>query len=174
MNLDNWQRREMGATATNGDQILNRYYGYTNVPNAADTDAVFSIRKISVSGGVETAKWNDNAFANFNAKWSERAANFNAPTGTLGFTYSGTNPIIFSWNRLSGANQYDIIVRNSRGDLVSKDGGFLIYNNDYTITERYYNTTSHTQRITQPDTYQIVLSANNAAGSITATHSYTL
>lgn len=174
MDSNNWQRRDMGATATSGDQLTTRYYGYSNVVNAADTDAVFCIKKITFSGGVDSVKWNDNTFSSYNAKWSERAANFIAPSGALGFTYSGTNPVTFSWNRLSGTNQYDITVRNSRGDLVSKDGGFQIYNKDYTITERYYNSTSHTQRITQPDTYQIVLSANNAAGSLTATHSYTL
>ena len=170
MNLENWQRREfIGATYSNA--IVNRYYGYTDVPNAADTDAVFSIRKIAVSGTVETVSWNDNSFNSFNAKWSERAANFAAPSGSLGFTYSAGSQVDFRWTRLSGVNKYNVVVRYSDGRIVDKNG--VIYNNtNATVTETYINEISHSQYFTQPGQYSIVLQAINAAGTLTATHSY--
>lgn len=174
MNLDNWQRREMGATAAYGDQVLNRYYGYTNVPNAADTDAVFCIRKVAVEAGVETVTWNDNSFTSFNAKWSERAANFTAPSGALGFTYSGTDPLVFTWTKLAGVNVYDIEVRHSDGRLVDANGGLYHSSSDRTLTARHINETKHTQRFETAGQYNIYLQARNSAGTLTATHSYTL
>lgn len=172
MNLENWQRREfIGATYSNG--IVNRYYGYTNVPNAADTDEVFSISKVTVSGTVETVTWNDNSFASNTAKWSERVANFAAPSGSLGFTYSGTNPLFFTWTRLAGVNQYNIVVKNSSG-YVATEKGHVNTNSSQAYTEKYFNTTSHTQRFyTGTGTYTIVLQAVNAGGTLTATYSYT-
>lgn len=174
MNLDNWQRREMGTTASYGDQVLNRYYGYTNVPNAADTASVFCIRKIAVSGGVETVTWNDNSFASFNAKWSERAANFTAPSGALGFTYSGTNPLNFTWTRLAGVNTYNIEVRYYDGRLVDENGGLHFSTSTRTNTATYINMTNHQQQLYTAGTYSIYLKAVNAAGILTATHSFTL
>lgn len=172
MNLDNWQRREMGATATYGDQVLTRYYGYSTESNPADTDANFSIRKISISASGETSTWSDNSQANFNAKWSERAANFTAPSGALGFTYSGTNPLYFSWNRLSGVNQYTILVTNDKG-FITTPSGYVNTGSQQTCTYRYFNTTNHRQDFEESTgTYSIVLQATNAAGTITATYSY--
>lgn len=173
MNLENWQRRELiGATYSNA--IVTRYYGYSREPNPADTDAEFSIRKVTVSGSVESVTWNDNSFTSFNAKWSERAANFTAPTGALGFTYSGTNPIVFTWTRLAGVNIYDIEVRHSDGRLADSQGGLHYSSYDRTQTARYINQTTHTQRFDTAGQYNIYLQARNAAGTLTATHSYTL
>lgn len=173
MNLENWQRREtIGATYSNA--IVNRYYGYTNVPNAADTDAVFSIRKIAVSGTVETVTWNDNSFNSFNAKWSERVANFAAPSGSLAFTYSGTDPLIFNWTRLGGVNKYNVEVRYQDGRLVDQNGGLYLFGSDRTLTGSYINDTTHTQRFSTAGTYNIYLQAVNSAGTLTATHSFTL
>lgn len=173
MNSENWQRRELiGATYSNA--IVTRYYGYSNVPNAADTDAVFAIKKVGVSGQVETVSWNDNSFLNYNAKWSERAANFTAPTGALGFTYSGTSPITFTWTRLAGVNSYNIVVKNQNGNLVDKTGGVYFNTTDKTVTTTYFNQTTHNQILTQSGTYSVVLQAVNAAGILTATYSYTV
>ena len=172
MNLENWQRREL-IGATSGVAAVNRYYGYTNVPNAADTDEVFSISKVTVSGTVETVTWNDSSFASNTAKWSERVANFAAPSGSLGFTYSGTNPLFFTWTRLAGVNQYNIVVKNSSG-YVATEKGHVNTNSSQAYTEKYFNTTSHTQRFyTGTGTYTIVLQAVNAGGTLTATYSYT-
>lgn len=173
MDLNNWQRRET-IGATNSDAIVNRYYGYTRVVNPADTDAVFAIRKINVSGNVETASWNDNSFTSFNAKWSERAANFTAPSGTLGLTYSGTDPFIFTWTRLSGVNIYDVEVRNAEGRLVTSEGGIHYATTERENTARYINETTHTQRFSETGSYNVYLKATNAAGTLTATQSFTL
>ena len=173
MNLENWQRREtIGATYSNA--IVNRYYGYTDEPNAADTDAVFSIRKITVSGTVETVNWNDNSFVNNNAKWSERVANFAVPSGSLGFTYSGTNPLFFTWTRLAGVNQYNIVVKNNLG-YVTTTSGYVNTNSPQIYTSMYINQINHTQYLNAgTGTYSIVLQAVNAGGTLTATYSYTV
>lgn len=173
MNLDNWQRREtIGATYSNA--IVNRYYGYSMVPNAADTDPVFAIRKIAVEGTVETVSWNDNSFSAYSAKWSERAANFATPTGSLGLTYSGTLPTTFTWNRIAGCNLYKIEVRDADGFLYDQNGGKYYATTDRTTTAAYTNVTAHAQRFTQPGSYSIYVQAINAAGTLTATQSFTL
>ena len=80
LNLNNdWLRRELGTTASTGDQIITRYYGYSNTINGADTDDIWSIRKVTLSTGVESVSWSDNQVLSYKAKWSERAANFIAP-----------------------------------------------------------------------------------------------
>ena len=63
LNLNNdWLRRELGTTASSGDQIITRYYGYSNIINGSDTDDIWAIRKVSLSAGVESVSWNDNDF----------------------------------------------------------------------------------------------------------------
>jgi len=170
MNLENWQRREL-LGATNSEAVVNRYYAYSTISNPADTDAVYSIRKVTVSGTVETSAWSDNAQASFNAKWSERAANFTAPTGALGFTFSAGDIASFSWTRLSGVNTYNIVVTNHEGKIVTRTGD-LLQNSPMTVTETYINETNHSQYFRLTGTYSIVLQAVNAAGTLTATHYY--
>ena len=171
MNLDNWQRREMGATASYGDSLTTRYYGYAAYPTAADTDTAFAIRKVTAAAGIETPAWNDNSEFCFGAKWSERAANFTAPTGALGLTYSGSNPITFTWTRLAGVNTYAVVVKNQEGVLFTPTGDAYPFTSDRTQTARYLNATTHLQRLPQSGTYSVVLQAVNAGGTLTATYS---
>ena len=59
----------------------------------------------------------------YNAKWSERVANFTTPTGSLGITYSKTTDtfsnvtIDTSWTILSGVNTYKVVVTDQNGIL---------------------------------------------------------
>ena len=170
INLNNdWLRRELGTTASTGDQIITRYYGYSNTINGSDTDDIWSIRKVTLSAGVESVSWNDNSFLSFNAKWSERAQNFIAPTNSLGFTYSSTQPTTFTWNSLAGVNTYNIIVKNNDGSIVTRNG-VVLQNTPFTITESYINKTRHDQYF-QTGSYSVVLQAVNAGGTLTATYS---
>lgn len=172
MSLDlnnDWLRRELGTTASYGDQIITRYYGYSNKINGSDTDDIWAIRKVTLSAGVESISWNDNSFLSFNAKWSERAQNFIAPTNSLGFTYSSTQPTTFTWNSLSGVNTYNIIVKNNDGSIVTRNG-VVLQNTPFTITDSYINKTRHDQYF-QTGSYSVVLQAVNAGGTLTATYS---
>lgn len=172
INLNNdWLRRELGTTASTGDQIVTRYYGYSNIINGSDTDDIWSIRKVTLSAGVESVNWNDNDVLSFNAKWSERSQNFISPTSSLGFTYSGTWPTTFSWNSLAGVNTYNIIVKNNIGNLVTKEGNTL-QNTGFALTESYFNKTNHYQYFQAgTGTYSVVVQAVNAGGTLTATYS---
>jgi hypothetical protein len=161
----NWLRRDINPP--------NVYYGYNNDINASDTDPSWSIRKVSTSGSVETVSWNDSSLSSFNAKWTERVENFIAPSGVLGFTYSGTYPITFTWNRLTGVNIYNIKV-SQNGNYVYYTGSINPYQTNSDITATYYNTNIHDQYFQGSGTYEIVLEAINSAGSLTATYSYTL
>jgi phosphoribosylformylglycinamidine (FGAM) synthase-like amidotransferase family enzyme len=172
INLNNdWLRRELGTTASTGDQIITRYYGYSNTINGADTDDIWSIRKVTLSAGVESVSWSDNNVLSFNAKWSERSLNFISPTSSLGFTYSSGQPTNFTWNSLAGVNTYNIIVKDSNGYIVSKNGTLSSAGSNQTITERYLNKTNHIQYFQSSGAYSVVLQAVNAGGTLTATYS---
>lgn len=154
----NWLRREIVAP--------DLYYGYNFDINASDSDKTWSIKKVSSSGSVESVNWNDSSTSSFNASWDDRVENFEAPSGNLGFTHSGGT---FYWNLLTGVNKYDIIVKNNDGFLVTRLG-VILNNTDYTITEGYYNKTSHAQYLNS-GSYSVVLEAKNAAGTLSATYS---
>src|SRR6476620_6505572 len=80
---NDWLRRDIAGTAST-------YYGYSSDIAASDTDRIWSIRRISTVGTVDSVKWSDNQKFNFTGKWSERVACFTAPSGSLGITYSKT------------------------------------------------------------------------------------
>ena len=171
INLNNdWLRRELGTTASTGDQVITRYYGYSNTINGSETDNIWAIRKVTLSAGVESVSWNDNSLLSYNAKWSDRSQNFISPTSSLGFTYSVGSPTIFTWNKLAGVNKYNIIVKNNDGYFVTKEGNTLQYNTNVTITESYFNDNNHAQYF-QSGSYSVLLQAVNSGGTLTATYS---
>ena len=153
-----WLRREITPP--------DLYYGYNKNINASDSDKTWSIKKVSSSGSVESVNWNDSSTSSFNASWDDRVENFEVPSGNLGFTHSGGT---FYWNLLTGVNKYDIIVKNNDGFLVTRLGDIL-NNTGYTITEGYYNKTSHAQYLNS-GSYSVVLEAKNSAGTLSATYS---
>lgn len=154
----NWLRREIVAP--------DLYYGYNFDINASDSDKTWSIKKVSSSGSVESVNWNDSSTSSFNSSWDDRVENFEVPSGNLGFTHSNGT---FYWNLLTGVNRYEIIVKNNDGFLVTRLGEIL-NNTGYTITEGYYNKTSHTQYLNS-GSYSVVLEAKNTAGTLSATYS---
>ena len=159
----NWLRREINQP--------NVYYGYNTNINALDTDTTWSVKKVSTSGNGESVSWSDSSLLSYNAKWSERVENFTTPSGVLGFTYSGTYPLTFSWNRLTGVNIYNIKVSKD-GNYVFSSGSINSIKTNTDITATYYNSTTHNQYLQGNGTYIIVLEAINRAGSLTATYSY--
>lgn len=170
INLNNdWLRRELGTTASTGDQIITRYYGYSKTINGSDTDDIWAIRKVTLSTGVESVSWSDNEFLSYNAKWSERSQNFISPTSSLGFTYSSTQPTKFTWNSLVGVNRYNIIVKNNNGSVLTKEG-VASQNTTFSLTDTYFNKTNHYQYLPS-GSYSVVLQAVNAGGTLTATYS---
>lgn len=163
---NDWLRKDIATPSV--------YYGYTQNPGAQDTDSVWAIRKVTTSGGTDTVTWNDNLQFKFNAKWSERVACFATPSGSLGVTWSVITSqnsfsvtysnIRASWNDLSGANLYRILLTDHLGET---------YNYLGTTTRNPYQTvqltneqegTSYYFRGTTNMTYSLTVTAVNALG----------
>lgn len=173
-NLDlnnDWTKRETGTPST--------YYGYTKQLNASDTDSVWAIRKVTFSGGVESILWNNNFQFSYSAKWSERAACFATPSGSLGVTYSlynfrdsfsNTYSIInTSWTDLSGTNLYRVKVSDQND--VTYNYLYQPFSNNYMttlITSETTGTSSIFRGITNM-TYSITVTAVNALGTSAST-----
>jgi hypothetical protein len=123
-NSINWLRRDINPPTT--------YYGYNSNMNASDSDDNWSIKKVTVSGTVETVKWSNGSYV-YNSIWSNRVRSFQTPSGSLGVTCStnayNVNNIALdiSWNILTGVDKYRVIVSES-GNVYS-DGGYVVYNN---------------------------------------------
>ena len=138
----NWLRRDINTPTT--------YYGYNSDANAGDSDTNWSIKKVTVSGTVETVKWANGNY-DHNSIWSNRVESFQTPTGSLGVTcskvaYSSNNVSLnISWNVLTGVDKYQVIVSES-GDVYS-DGGYVIRNNNN------FNNTSATILLSNTNNY---------------------
>ena len=124
-NAINWLRRDIDPPTT--------YYGYNSDINAGDSDTNWSIKKVTVSGTVETVKWTNGSYGH-NSIWSNRVRSFQTPSGSLGVTCSANaynvNNIALdiSWNVLPGVDKYQVIVSES-GNVYS-DGGYIIKSNN--------------------------------------------
>ena len=124
-NAINWLRRDINPPTT--------YYGYNSNMNADDSDTNWSIKKVTVSGTVETVKWTNGSYGH-NSIWSNRVRSFQTPSGSLGVTCSANaynvNNIALdiSWNVLPGVDKYQVIVSES-GNVYS-DGGYIIKSNN--------------------------------------------
>jgi hypothetical protein len=172
MNLDlaNGYQRKDSASASNV------YYGYAMTQNPADTDLVWSIRKINTAASVETVSWANGEPAAFSSSWSGRTSSFATPTGTLGLTWSflPSNPYNakFTWNPITGVNRYLITVSNN--GLLNRDGS--LKQGPYitaTYTSEYINQYTHVQSL-GTGTFSVTVTAMNVAGSLNATASITL
>lgn len=168
-NAVNWLRRDINPPVT--------YYGYSYDMNAADTDNTWSIKKVTVSGTVETVKWTNGDYGRI-SKWSDRAASFATPTGSLGLTCSSFNQIgnsvtlNITWNQLSGVDNYQVIV--SSGNVIYSDLGNQIYNNQnfnsIQVTSTVVNSGSYAYRYASTgQTYTVTLNAVNVAGASSST-----
>ena len=175
-NAINWLRRDINPPTT--------YYGYNTDANAGDSDTNWSIKKITVSGTVETVKWTNGDPGKLYSKWSDRVVSFATPTGSLGLTCSkGTQinnnvPLNITWNQLSGVNRYQIVV--SSNSIIYSDSGNQIYDNpnfnNSQITKEIVNGGSYTFNYAESSNgaspsniYSITLTAINVAGSSAST-----
>jgi len=176
MDLTNYLRKDT-ATPT-------IYYGYSSDLNAASTDFNWSIKKVTTSGNVETVTWSNSDPEKPLAKWNDRVASFATPTGSLGLTCSkgtqvGNNvPLNITWNQLSGANRYQIVV--SESSIIYSDSGNQVYYNpsfnNSQITIEIVNGSSYTFNYAQStnglspsNIYSISVTAINVAGSSSST-----
>lgn len=168
-NALNWLRRDINPPST--------YYGYSNDMNAADSDNTWSIKKVTVSGTVETVKWT-NGYYGYNSKWSDRVASFDTPTGSLGLTCSTDGLSLYvSWNQLSGVDNYQVTV--SSNNIIYSDLGTQLYNNtnfnSSQITKTVINSGSYAYRYASAgNTYNITLNAVNVIAASSSTVSITV
>lgn len=163
---NDWLRKDIATPSV--------YYGYTQNTGAQDTDSVWAIRKVTSSGGTDTVTWNDNLQFKFNAKWSERVACFATPSGSLGVTWSVTtvqnsfsmtySNIRASWNDLSGANLYRILLTDHLGQTYNYLG--QTNRNPYLLTQltNEQEGTSYSFRGITNMTYSLTVTAVNALG----------
>jgi hypothetical protein len=165
----NWLRRDINPPST--------YYGYSTDMNAADSDNTWAIKKVTVSGTVETVKWTNGTYG-YNSKWSDRVASFATPTGSLGLTCSTDGLSLYvSWNQLSGVDNYKVTV--SSNNIIYSDLGTQLYNNrnfnSSQITKTVINSGSYAYRYASAgNTYTVSLSAVNVAGSSASTVTITV
>jgi hypothetical protein len=160
----NWLRRDISSPTT--------YYGYSNDMNAADTDNTWSIKRVTVSGTVETVKWTNGTY-DYNSKWSDRVASFTTPAGSLGLTCSTDGSSLYvNWNQLSGVDNYQVIV--SSNNIIYSDLGSQLYNNSNfnssQITKVVTNSGSYAyHHASAGNIYTITLNAVNVAGASSST-----
>jgi hypothetical protein len=163
MDLTNYLRKDYATPSI--------YYGYSIDPNAASTDFNWSIRKVTTAANVETVTWSNGDPAKPYAKWNDRVNTFSTPAGSLGLTCSFSSPVLnISWNQLSGANRYQVVVSES-GKIYSDGGGQIYYNNNATqITKEVINGGSYKYKYASSGlTYTVTLTALNVAGSSAST-----
>jgi hypothetical protein len=163
MDLTNYLRKDYATPSI--------YYGYSSDPNAASTDFNWSIRKVTTAANVETVTWSNGDPAKPYAKWNDRVNTFSTPAGSLGLTCSFSSPVLnISWNQLSGANRYQVVVSES-GKIYSDGGGQIYYNNNATqITKEVINGGSYKYNYASSGlTYTVTLTAVNVAGSSAST-----
>jgi len=160
----NWLRRDINPPVT--------YYGYSHDVNADDTDDNWAIKKVTVSGTVETVKWTNGEY-NTISKWSERVASFATPAGSLGLTCSSSGlSLNVSWNQLTGVDNYQVII--SSNNIIYSDLGTQLYNNknfnSSQITKVVTNSGSYAYyHASAGNTYTITLNAVNVAGASSST-----
>lgn len=168
-----WLRRDTVGTAS-------IYYGYTVNVASGDTDRVWSIRKITTTGTVDSVSWSDNESMVYNAKWSERVANFTTPAGSLGVTYSKTTDtfsnvsIGSSWTILSGVNTYKVTITDQNGVLYGpvKTPKNQIFLNNYggeRITDKLIGLNSYNFIGSTGMTYSLTITGVNTIGTTSST-----
>lgn len=168
-----WLRKDTVGTAS-------IYYGYAVNVASTDTDRVWSIRKITTVATVDSVTWSDNEMLSYNGKWSERVANFTAPSGSLGITFSKTtdtfsNVVInASWTILSGVNTYKVTVTDQNGVLYGsvKRPRNEVFLNNYggeRITDKLIGINSYGFIGTTGMTYSLTITGVNTIGTTAST-----
>lgn len=166
---NNWLRREIGSPDT--------YYGYSFDYNASDSDAKWSIKKVSVSGSVETVTWSNGKPGSQISIWDDRVDCFSSPIGSLNLSVSqldlsGKPSIGISWDLIAGVDVYQIIVSESANGNILTDGGYTLNNRGFNsmITSEVYNLDNYVYSHPQVGvTYSITVKAVNVAGDVVET-----
>jgi len=168
-----WLRKDTIGTAS-------IYYGYAVNVASGDTDRVWSIRKITTTGTVDSVTWSDNEMLSYNGKWSERVANFTTPAGSLGITFSKTTDtfsnveINTSWTILSGVNIYKVTVTDQNGVLYGsvKTPRNQVFLNNYggeRITDKLTGVNSYAFIGATGMTYSLTVTGVNTIGTTAST-----
>lgn len=169
---NNWLRRDVGTNSV--------YYGYSTNFASGDDDRSWSILKLTTVGTVDSVYWNDNEMLSYNAKWSERVANFSTPTGSLGVTYSKSTDtfsnvtIDTNWAILSGVNTYKVIVIDQNGILYGPFKGprnqeFLNNYGAERITDKVIGNNNYKFVGTIGMTYSVTITGVNTVGTTSST-----
>ena len=174
--VNGWLRRDTVGTAS-------VYYGYAINVGTADTDRAWAIRKVTTTSNssvIDSVSWTDNDMTLFNAKWSERVANFSTPSGSLGITYSTTTDtfsnvsINASWTILSGVNTYKVTITDQSGVLygpvkIPRNQVFLNNYGGERITEKLIATNAYNFIGATGMTYSLTITGVNTIGTTSST-----
>ena len=167
-----------GYIRKDGSSASNVYYGYSYNTAAGDGDKVYAIRKVTTVAGVETVTWTNNSQMSYVSSWTNRAASFTAPSGSLGLTWSLSSGIFYnaqvSWSLLNGVDIYYVTVKNEGGQLLNLDGTPLqgMYVNEKTYTTDLFNQTSVSMGFVNPGTYSVMVTGKNIAGTTSSTATF--
>ena len=162
---NNWLRRDIGSPDV--------YYGYSSDYNATDSETKWSIKKVSVSGSVETVTWSNGSPSSRASIWDERVDCFISPSGPINLTgtvSSFGNDILLgvNWSILSGVDRYQILVKDEDTGVKFTDDGFILYNTgaNSQITQELFHTDNYTYiHADLGKTYSITVTAINVAGN---------
>ena len=170
LDLANGYLRKDSASASNV------YFGYANVTNPGDSDAVWAIRRVNTAGSVETINWTNNDPISYNDTWSGRTFSFVAPTQPLNLTWStstssGFRQVAMTWSSITGVSKYIVTSTDQFGKLLDRNGLKIqgYYVNQKTFTENLFNNYAYKQTFLTAGTYSISVSAHNFGGSTTST-----
>lgn len=166
---NNWLRRDIGSPDT--------YYGYSFDYNVADSDTKWSIKKVTVSGSVETVTWSNGKPGAQISIWNDRVECFSSPAGSLNLSVSQLNlsgkpSIGLSWDLITGVNVYQIIISESVSGNTLTDGGYVLNNRGFNsmATAEVYNVDNYVYSHPQVGvTYSVTVKAVNIAGDIIET-----
>jgi len=166
---NNWLRRDINPPDV--------YYGYSTDYNAADGDAKWSIKKVTVSGTVETVTWTNGNPKSAVSIWDDRVDCFISPSGPIGLTgnavtLSGNLVLQLGWSLLSGVDSYQIVVADADKGTIFTDGGYVLYSSGYNSMLTYEVFSKDNYTYTKPEigkTYSVTVTAVNVTGNIDET-----
>ncbi len=170
LDLANGYARKDAASASNV------YYAYIINQDAADTDKVFALRRVTNVAGVETVTWANGSRNFFASSWAGRTYSFAAPGGSLELAATSSTISVnsavthrvanFSWTLLQGVNQYLVTSLDSSGRLLFPDGqpiqGQYV---DRGHSTNLINTNTYTQNYLTAGTHSFRVTAVNVAGT---------
>ena len=168
----------MGLDITNGylrydnASASNIYYGYNQNQNAADSDNTWLIRRVKTTNNVTTTTWANGSMTSYNSSWTNRASYFNAPSGSMGFTYSKSGSYIScTWNALSGVDKYTITSNDINGYVLDRRGYVIPSSqNGAALYTDLVSGTAYSLCYLSTGTYSVTLVGINVSGTTASTY----